>query len=112
MLSMKRLIPYLLCVLFGTLMGWYYGYTRPVAVHYRELLKEYHEVLGQTHLTDKEMAELGTKLPQYFEDVKRLDEMAAAMALSAYYLLEEGDIESAKKWLTRAIGSYYCQYHD
>lgn len=81
-------------------------------MHYRELLKEYHEVLGQVHMTDKEMAELGTKAPQYFEDVKRQDEMAVAVALSAFYPLEEGDIEAAKKRLTVAIGRYYRQYHD
>jgi hypothetical protein len=109
---MKRVIPYLLCVLVGVFIGWKVGYTLPAATQHRKLLKDYQDVKAQVHMSDDELANVGTKVPQFLQDMKRSDEMAAAMALSAFYPLEKGDIEAAKKWLTRAIGNYYLQYHD
>ena len=63
-------------------------------------------------MTDTEMAVAGAKMPQYFEDMKRQDEMAAVFALRVFKTLETGDTERAKTTLLQAVGSYYRLYHD
>lgn len=94
----------------GIGIGWYFGYTRPVAKHQRELLKEYHDVKEFLHMTDKEIADAGRKIPQYFEDVKRQDEMTAVVALGVFKLLEKDDVNGAKEALAHHVGSYYRLY--
>jgi len=108
---MKRAIPLVACVLLGIGIGWYFGYTRPVVRHQRELLKEYRDVRDDLHMTDKEMADVGGKLPQVVEDMKRQDELAAVVALGALKLLEKDDVKGAKEALARPIGTYYRLYH-
>jgi hypothetical protein len=109
---MKRILPLIFSLLFGIGIGWYFGYTRPVAKHQRELLKEYQDVKNEVHVTDEEMADMGRKIPQYFKDMKRQDEMAAAVALSALMKLEAGETDAAKLSLLQAVGSYYRLYHE
>ena len=108
---MKRIIPLLICLFVGVGIGWYFGYTRPTAKNRRELLAQYQYVRDNFHMTDAEMAEAGPKIPQYFEDMKRQDEMAAVVALGAFKHLERGEIDGSKKSMLRAIGSYYRVYH-
>lgn len=108
---MKRTIPFVVCVMLGVGIGWYFGYTRPVAKHQRELLSEYRDVRDSLHMTDKEMADVGGKLPQFVEDMKRQDEMTAFVALAVLKLLEKDDVEGAKEVLARHVGSYYRLYH-
>jgi hypothetical protein len=108
---MKRTIPFVVGVMLGVGIGWYFGYTRPVAKHQRELLKEYRYVRDNFHMTDEEMADAGRKMPQYFEDMKRQDEMTAVVALGALKLLEKDDLKAAKEVLARHVGSYYRLYH-
>jgi hypothetical protein len=95
----------------GVGIGWYFGYTRPVAKHQRQLLREYQEVRDNFHMTDTEMADVGRKFPQYLEDMKRQDEMAAVIALGALKLLEKDDVKGAREVLARHVGSYYRLYH-
>jgi hypothetical protein len=108
---MKRTIPFIACVMLGVGIGWYFGYTRPVAQQHRKLLKEYQCVKENFHLTDEEMADIGPKLPQYLEDMKRQDEMTAHVGLAVLKLLESDDIKGAKEVLARHIGGYYYVYH-
>jgi hypothetical protein len=98
--------------LVGGLIGSFLEYTFGTAPTYRKLLKEYQYVRDNFHLTDAEMAEMGKKMPQYFEDMKRQDEMAAVMALGAFRALAKGDNESTKIELLRPIGGYYQLYHE
>lgn len=98
--------------LVGCLIGSYLEYTCVTAKNYRRLLKEYQEVRDNFHMTDAEMAEAGKELPQYFENEKRQDRMAAFIALVAYRILEEGDIEKAKSRLVDTVGLYYHLYQD
>ena len=62
-------------------------------------------------MTDEQMAEAGPMISQYFEAMRRQDEMAAVVALGAFKYLERGDTDESKKWLLRAVGSYYRVYH-
>lgn len=102
----------MVCILFGICIGWYLGYMQPTAKNQRELLNQYHYVRDNFHMTDKEMAEIGPHIHEYFEDVKRQDEMAAALGLGSFKYLERGDVEGAKKRLLMAVGSYYRLYHN
>ncbi len=104
---MKTIAPLLIGLLLGAGLGWYFGYTRPSVKQQRELLKEYQYVRDNAHMTDAEMAAAGPKISQYFEDMKRQDEEAAAFALGAFKILETGDTERAKTHLLKAVGSYY-----
>ena len=108
---MKRIIPLVICLFAGVGIGWYAGYTRPTAKNQRELLAQYQYVRDNFQMTDAEMAEAGSKIPQYFQDMKRQDEMAAVFGLSALKILEQGDVERAKTRLLKAVGSYYRVYH-
>jgi hypothetical protein len=108
---MKRTISLVVCVLLGVGIGWYFGYTRPVVRQQRKLLKEYQEIRDDFHMTDEEMADVGRKLPQYIEDMKRQDEMAAVVALGAFKLLEKDDVKGAKESLARHVGLYYRLHH-
>ncbi len=108
---MKRIIPPLVCLVLGIGIGWCFGYSCPVAKNQRDLLAQYQYVRDNFHMTDAEMAEAGPKIPQYFEDMKRQDEMAAVFALAAFRILEHGDVEHAKTHLLKAVGSYYRVYH-
>ena len=108
---MKRIIPFLVCLLIGAGVGWYFGYSRPAAKNQRELLRQYQYVRDNFHMTDEQMAEAGPKISQYFEDMRRQDEMAAVVALGAFKYLERGDTDETKKRLLRAVGSYYRVYH-
>jgi hypothetical protein len=109
---MKRIISLFVCILLGIGIGWYFGYTRPVARDYRELLKEYQRVRDTMGLTDQQMAEFGPKARQYFEDMKRQDEKAAMFGLVSFQMLERGNIEEAKKRLLFPVRSYYRIYHN
>jgi hypothetical protein len=62
-------------------------------------------------MTDEQMADVGRKFPQYLEDMKRKDEMAAIVALAAFKALEKDDVNGAKQFLVRHVGSYYYLYH-
>ena len=108
---MKRTVPFVVCVMLGIGIGWYLGFTRPVAQRQRQLLKEYHEVREDFNMSDEEMIDTGRKFPQYLEDMKRQDEMNAVVALGAFKLLEMDDVEGAKESLAFHVGSYYRLYH-
>jgi hypothetical protein len=104
---MKRIITFLVCILIGVGIGWYFGFSRPVAKNQRELLKEYHYTLDHLHMTDAEMTEFGKHYKEYFEAMKRQDEYAAAVALLVYKRLGAGNVEGAKWELATTISTYY-----
>lgn len=104
---MKLSIAFLVGILAGIGIGWYFGYSRPVVRNQRELLKEYQYTRDNFHMTDAEMADFANHKAEYFEEMKRQDEMAAVIALMA---LEVGDTERAKKVLVTTVSSYYRVY--
>ena len=107
MVSMKRILAFSACIFLGVGIGWYVGYSRPVAKNQRKLLNEYQFERDNFHMTDAEMADLGAHRAEYFDTMKRQDEMAAVIALAALVKLDQGDIEKAKWRLETAISIYY-----
>jgi hypothetical protein len=96
----------------GGLVGSYLEYTCVTAKQHRKLLAEYQYTKDNFQMTDAEMVEFGKKIPQFGEDMKRQEEMAAVHALRAYRLLANGNIEDAKATLLRPIDLYYSLYHE
>jgi hypothetical protein len=109
---MKRVALFLIGVLVGVGIGWYFGYTRPVAENQRKILKNYQTVRDAFHATDEEMADFGGRLPEFWDAAKRQDEFAAAVALATFRQLEAGDVSRAKKTLANTMGGYYRGHRD
>jgi hypothetical protein len=82
---MKSIIILLVGLLVGVGVGWYFGYTRPIAKANRDARRE---MLAMT--VD--------------------DTMSALIAVKAIPLVESGDTQKAVKWLSKPIGSYYRVY--
>ena len=61
-------------------------------------------------MTDPELVKNAKKLPQFFEDEKRQDTMAAALALGIYKQLAEGKADDAKFLAMLTIRTYYQLY--
>jgi hypothetical protein len=104
---MKSTILLIVGLVVGCGIGWYFGYSRPVAENQRKLLAEYQRVRDAFHATDEEMADFGGRLPEFWDAAKRQDEIAAAIALSVFHQLEGGDIDGAKKNLATTVSIYY-----
>jgi len=58
-------------------------------------------------MTDAEMADFGAHQQEYFDAMKRQDEMAAVIALAGLVKLDQGDLEKAKWRLRTAVSIYY-----
>jgi hypothetical protein len=82
---MKTLIVLLAGLLVGVGVGWYVGYTRPIAKANRDA----HQEMLATESDDWE---------------------AALFAVKAVPLIESGDTQKAVGWLVKPIGSYYRVY--
>src|SRR6266705_5035277 len=78
-----------------------------VAKNQRKLLREYQLVKENFQMTDADMAGFAEHRQEYFEAMKRQDEMAAAMALVALVRLERGDIAKTRNVLEKTISIYY-----
>ena len=109
---MKATVLLLVGILLGTGIGWYFGYLRPDAKRERELLRQYDAAKDALRMSDQEMADAGVKIPEFMEGMKRTDEMAAAVALGVFGMLQRGETEAAKKRLLMPIGSYYRLYRN
>ena len=108
---MKRIIAILGCVLLGVGIGWYLGYTRPALRNQKKLLAWYQDFRDTVQLTDAEVADFALHHAEYFEAMKRQDETAVVVALSALMKLEQGDIEKARSRLETAVSDYYRVHH-
>lgn len=107
---MNRYLPHVVCCLgflLGLSLGWCLGFTRPSIKNQERLIGEYQRVRDAFQLTDKEMAEWGGRLPEFFDSARRQDEFAALVALGSLRRLENGDTAAAKEMLTKAISIYY-----
>ena len=73
---MKLIAACFVCLLIGGGIGWYVGYTRPVANDQRKLLQEYQTVREHFHMTDAEWADFAEHREEYLAASKRTDELA------------------------------------
>jgi hypothetical protein len=96
----------------GCVLGARLEYMTVSAKRIRQVLKQYQNVKDTFDMTDAELVANAKKVPQFFEDEKRQDEMAAVFGLGAFRALQEGDSDGVKAELLRPIGMYYRLYHD
>jgi hypothetical protein len=82
---MKSIVILLVGLLVGGGVGWYFGYTRPIAKANRDA----HQEMLATEADDC---------------------MAAVFAVRAIPMIESGDTQKAVAWLAKPIGSYYRAY--
>jgi len=82
---MKTIIILLIGLLVGLGVGWYFGYTKPIAKANRDA----HQEMLATESDDS---------------------MAAIIAVRAIPLIESGDTQKAVGWLVKPVGSYYRVY--
>src|SRR5215467_13352754 len=104
---MKRAAAILMAILVGFGLGWYCGNTRPSLKDQRELLTQYQLARDNFQMTDAEMADFAKHRQEYWDAMKRQDEMAATIALSALERLNHGDTDKAKHTLETTISIYY-----
>jgi hypothetical protein len=96
----------------GCTVGSYVEYTSVSAKNTRQLLKAQQEVRDVFDMTDAELVANAKKLPQFFEDEKQQDRIAAAASLGTYKLIALGRIDDAKFHALIPVGVYYQLYHD
>jgi len=104
---MKRTIKFLICILIGVGIGWYFGYTRPVAKKQRELLSQNRYIGNHLHEYDSDMADFNKRRAEYFEAAKPYEGSGASIALAALKNLDVGDTEGARSRLVAIIAIYY-----
>jgi hypothetical protein len=88
----KRIIEISICLLLGVAIGWYFGYTRPVAKNQRKVLRELQDNKDAFHMSEHQ------------------DEFAAVAACGVFARLEGDDVEKvekAKHTLATIIAIYY-----
>src|SRR5215468_4369598 len=103
---MKTALTVLIAMLAGFGLGWYFGTTRPSLKNQREILRQYQYVRDNFHMTDAEMADFGEHQHEYWDAMKRQDEIAAAVALGTLKKLNHGDTDGAKHTLETTISIY------
>ena len=87
---MKHIILIVVGVVLGFSAGWYFGYTRPVQSHQRELLQDYQVAKTMLHMTDRQMADYSTQLPDLLDSMKRNDRDVAMVGLRGIEILNRG----------------------
>jgi hypothetical protein len=101
---MKRTIAFLVCVMAGIGIGWYFGYTRPIAKHQRELLNEYQPIKDQL---ETNMADFHKRNAEEFKTAAPWEASSASIALAALENLKTNNLEDAKFRLAAIVAIYY-----
>ena len=97
---MKHTVAFLLCILAGIVVGWYFGHTRAISEYQREALKNLPAVEAQTaDFIRLRMEEIKTGKPY--------EASGASIALAALKSLETNDVEGAKSRLATTVAIYY-----
>lgn len=103
---MKLTTAILICLLAGIGIGWYVGYTRPVAENQRKLLKDYQPMSEQFELWNKERAAYAKKAEPWMAS-------SASIALAALENLKTNEMADAKYKLASIVAVYYRAHsHD
>jgi len=97
---MKRATAFLVCILAGIGIGWYFGYTRPVAQNQRELLRDYQPMMDQFESWNRQTA-------AYAKEAEPWMASSASIALGALGSLKTNDMEGAKYRLACIVAAYY-----
>jgi hypothetical protein len=106
-MAVKQVIAFLVCILAGIGIGWYFGYTRPVANNQRELLKENQYITNHFHEFDLNVADFNQLNAKYFKIAKPWEESTASISLAALKNLKTNNMEGAEFRLASMVANYY-----
>jgi predicted negative regulator of RcsB-dependent stress response len=101
---MKHAIAFLICVLAGIGIGWYFGYTRPIAKNQRELLKRYQPIKNQL---EADMADFHRRNAEKFKAAAPWEASSASIALAALKNLDTNDVDGVRSRLAAMVAIYY-----
>jgi hypothetical protein len=107
---MNRLLPAVcsvLCLALGFSLGWYFGYSRPVAENQRRLLKVDQTAREAFRAVVEDFSDYEAKPPQFWEAAKIQNEYAALISLQVLKDLEQSELHKAKQELASTVGLYY-----
>ena len=101
---MKCIITFLVCLLVGIGIGWYFGYSCPAAKRQRELLEKYQPLKEEL---DTNMAYLNKQREEESKKAEPWMAASASIALAALKELKTNDMEDAKYRLAQIVSAYY-----
>jgi hypothetical protein len=99
---MKYLIAFLVCVLAGVGIGWYWGHSTAISAYQRENLPK---VLAVSEAFVKQRAEHDRLAKPY-------EASGASKALWVLQSLDTNDVDGAKSELVQTIANYYQTHRD
>jgi predicted negative regulator of RcsB-dependent stress response len=97
---MKHTIAFLVCILAGIGIGWYFGHARAITEYQREALKHLPAIEAQ-------MADLNKQRTEDFKAAKPYEASSASIALAALENLDTNDVEGARSRLAAIVAVYY-----
>ena len=104
---MKHATAFLVCILVGIGIGWYFGYTRPVAENQRELLKDNQFFRDHTQGFDAAAAYFEKRQAEYFKEAEPWEASSASITLAALKNLKTNNLGDAKFRLASIVALYY-----
>jgi hypothetical protein len=104
---MKRSITFLIFILIGIGIGWFFGYTRPLAQNQRELLKQNQYIRDHFHEFDLDAADFKKRQAEYFREAEPWEASSASITLAALKNLKTNNLEDAKFRLASIVALYY-----
>lgn len=97
---MKHTIAFLICILAGLGIGWYFG-------HANAITEYQHEALKHLPMVEAQMADLNKQRADDFKAAKPYEASSASIALAALKNLDANDVEGAKSKLAAIVAIYY-----
>ena len=97
---MKHTIAFLVCILAGIGIGWYFGHARAITEYQRESLKNLPTIEAQ-------MADLNKQMAENYKEAKPYVASGASMALVALEDLATNNVEGTKAMMTEVVAGYY-----
>lgn len=98
--TMKHTIAFLVCILAGIGIGWYFGHIRAITEYQREALKHLPTIEAQ-------MADLNKQRAEDYKAAKPYEASGASVALAALKNLDTNDVEGARLRLAAIVAIYY-----
>ncbi len=97
---MKHAIAFLVCILAGIGIGWYFGHAHAITEYQREALK-------YAPTIEAELDDLNKQRAEDFKVAKPYEASGAAIALAALTSLDTNNTEDARSRLAAMVANYY-----
>ena len=98
------------CLLIGFSVGWLVGHSRSATPAERKVVSDYRKITREFHISDGDVANMATNLPQLVRDIRRDDDYAALLALGVFERLQTHREQDAEAACAKVIGLYYNKW--